>query len=391
MKLTVSGNVVTTQQPLIDDWCQQFPSHSAGGLVFGPEGMLYASGGDGASFTFTDYGQEKNPCGDPPGAVGTKLTAPTAEGGALRAQDFLTPADPQALNGSVIRVDPDTGAGVAGNPLSASADPNAKRHRSPPACATRSASPSSPGSSEIYVGDVGWGAWEEIDRIPAPTDSTVDNFGWPCYEGNGQSAGLRGRRPQPLQTALQHDRERSGRLPPLHLLAQRRRGQRRGMHAGRRLDLRPRLLRRRQLSEPPTTGALFFADYSKRCTWVMFPKNGVTRSLDAESLPQRERPGEPRNRPRRRPLRRRLHRLPAPAQLPRRQPGADRCRESDAAGRPVAAESGIRRHRLDRPRRRRRPLLRLGPRRQRPLQRLDGGETDLDLHQRRQRHGPTAR
>jgi glucose/arabinose dehydrogenase len=74
------------QQPLIsDEWCQQFPSHSIGHLAFGPDGNLYVSGGDGASFTNTDWGQfgggansptPANPCGDPPSPVGTALTPP---------------------------------------------------------------------------------------------------------------------------------------------------------------------------------------------------------------------------------------------------------------------------------------------------------------------------
>ena len=273
MKLTVSGNVVTTQQPLVDGWCQQFPSHSAGGLVFGPEGMLYASGGEGASFTFTDYGQEKNPCGDPPGAVGTKLTAPTAEGGALRAQDFLTPADPQALNGSVIRVDPDTGAGVPGNPLSASADPNAKRLiasglRNPFRFTFK------PGSSEIYVGDVGWGAWEEIDRIPTPTDSTIDNFGWPCYEGNGQSGAYAGAGLN-LCKQLYNTTGSGAAVSPLFTYS----------HSADVVNGEECTQAGASISglafyeggSYPSSynGALFFADYSKRCTWVMFPKNGV--------------------------------------------------------------------------------------------------------------------
>lgn len=41
---------------LAEDWCQQFSSHSVGDLEFGPEGALYASGGEGASFTSADYG-----------------------------------------------------------------------------------------------------------------------------------------------------------------------------------------------------------------------------------------------------------------------------------------------------------------------------------------------
>ena len=76
---------------LIEDWCQQFPSHSIGDLEFGADGALYASGGEGASFDYADYGQSgnpRNPCGDPPGGSGGTQTPPTAEGGALRAQDL---------------------------------------------------------------------------------------------------------------------------------------------------------------------------------------------------------------------------------------------------------------------------------------------------------------
>ena len=73
-RLQAAGNVMTgTEQVLIDDWCQQYPSHSTGTVEFGPDGALYASAGDGASFNFADYGQDGarvNPCGDPPGGVG---------------------------------------------------------------------------------------------------------------------------------------------------------------------------------------------------------------------------------------------------------------------------------------------------------------------------------
>src|SRR5690348_16242593 len=90
-RLQASGDVmVGNEQVLINDWCQQFPSHSVGSLAFGADGKLYVSGGDGASFDFTDYGQTgspKNPCGDPPSPPGTALSPPTAEGGALRSQD----------------------------------------------------------------------------------------------------------------------------------------------------------------------------------------------------------------------------------------------------------------------------------------------------------------
>ena len=119
-RLTASGNFMTgPEQVLINDWCQQYPSHSIGSLAFGADGALYVSGGDGASFNFTDWGQDGNPlnpCGDPPGGVGAKLTPPSAEGGALRSQDLRTPSDPTTLDGAILRVNPDTGAGDARQP-----------------------------------------------------------------------------------------------------------------------------------------------------------------------------------------------------------------------------------------------------------------------------------
>ena len=54
-RLTATGNQMTgSEQVLIEDWCQQYPSHSIGDLAFGADGALYASGGDGASFNFAD-------------------------------------------------------------------------------------------------------------------------------------------------------------------------------------------------------------------------------------------------------------------------------------------------------------------------------------------------
>ena len=81
-RLQASGNVMTgAEQVLIDGWCQQFPSHSIGTLLFGRDGYLYISGGDGASYTHVDYGQygarnyagdQANPCADPPAAAGNR-------------------------------------------------------------------------------------------------------------------------------------------------------------------------------------------------------------------------------------------------------------------------------------------------------------------------------
>jgi glucose/arabinose dehydrogenase len=189
-RLTVSGDAVTEETPLLTGWCQQYPSHSVGDLAFGADGDLYVSGGDGASFTFIDWGQDGsplNPCGDPPGGVGGAMSPPTSEGGSLRAQDVRTLSDPTGLNGAVLRVDPDTGEGAPDNPLSGSSDPNARRivgygFRNPFRFAIR------PGTNEAWVGDVGLSTWEEIDRLGASQGSAPANFGWPCYEGDGGSS-----------------------------------------------------------------------------------------------------------------------------------------------------------------------------------------------------------
>jgi PKD repeat protein len=191
-RLQASGNQMTgAEQVLVEDWCQQYPSHSIGTVEFGRDGALYASGGDGASFGFADWGQAGNPvnpCGDPPGGT---LSPPTAEGGALRSQDLRTSGDPVTLDGSIIRVDPATGTALPTNPLAGSSDPNQRRiiaygMRNPFRFTNR------PGTNELWVGDVGWNDWEEINRVVAPTDAIVENFGWPCYEGPGRQSGYDG-------------------------------------------------------------------------------------------------------------------------------------------------------------------------------------------------------
>ena len=168
-----------SEQVLIRDWCQQFASHSIGDLAFGQDGALYVTSGDGASFNTEDYGQlgsPPNPCADPPN-----------QGGALRSQDVRTLADPTGLNGSLLRLNPATAAAMTGNPLIGSADLNARRivaHglRNPFRFAVR------PGTNEVWIGDVGWRDWEEINVLPNPT-AGLTNFGWPCYEGSGRMAG----------------------------------------------------------------------------------------------------------------------------------------------------------------------------------------------------------
>jgi glucose/arabinose dehydrogenase len=275
----VSGRVSKlsggTEQVLIEGWCQQYPSHSVGALAFGADGALYVSGGDGASFTFADYGQDGNPvnpCGDPPNGAGGSTTPPTAEGGALRSQDLRTTSDPTGLNGAILRVNPDTGAAMPDNPNAGSADANVRRiiahgFRNPFRFAVR------PGTNDLYIGDVGWDSWEEIDHVASPA-APVENFGWPCYEGTGRQpsydnlnlnicenlyAAGAGAVTTPLYT-YNHSSKVSTETCPT---------------GG--SSVSGLAFYNGGTFPSQYNGALFFADYSRNCIWVMFP--------DANGLP----------------------------------------------------------------------------------------------------------
>ena len=277
-RLQASGNTMTgTEQVLVEDWCQQYPSHSVGSVEFGRDGALYASAGDGASFNFVDYGQDGtpvNPCGDPPGGVGATLTPPTAEGGALRSQDLRTSGDPVGLDGTVIRVDPATGNAHAANSASGAPDPNERRIiatglRNPFRLTTR------PGTDEIWVGDVGWNDWEEINRILNGTAPRL-NFGWPCYEGPNRQAGYDSPNlnicenlyaEQGAVTAPFFNYHHSARVVPNESCPT-------GSSSIAGVEFEFAALQHSYPSE--YDDALFFADYSRDCIWVM-PKgaNGI--------------------------------------------------------------------------------------------------------------------
>jgi glucose/arabinose dehydrogenase len=126
-------------------------NHNGGMLQFGPDGDLYASIGDG------DSGVQ-----NAPGAFAQTL------------DDLL---------GSIIRIDPRHDAPYAipaGNPFAGvvGARPELWAYglRNPWRFWLDAA------TGDMVVGDVGYGAREELDLIPAGTSG--QNFGWPCFEGN---------------------------------------------------------------------------------------------------------------------------------------------------------------------------------------------------------------
>jgi glucose/arabinose dehydrogenase len=291
-RLTANGNFMVpgSETVFANDWCQQYPSHSIGTLGFGSDGALYVSGGDAASFTFVDYGQHGAPlnaCGDPPSGVGGTQTPPTAEGGALRAQDLRTTSDPQTLDGTILRVDPITGAALPNNPLYSSVDPNTRKViayglRNPFRFTVR------PGTNEIWIGDVGWNDWEEINLINSPTDSTVENFGWPCYEGTGKQAGYDATN---LNICENLYAQAGGAFSPYFTYN----------HANQVVAGESCPVGSSSISglafytagAYPSTypGALFFSDYSRNCIWAMLkgtnglpdPQNIVTFDAGASS------------------------------------------------------------------------------------------------------------
>jgi glucose/arabinose dehydrogenase/putative cell wall-binding protein len=283
---TPDGNTWTgAEQVLVQAYCQQYPSHSNDDLWVGPDGYLYATAGDGASFAGTgsatgqDFGQwggtkspvvtPANPCGDPPNSAGTANTAPGGQGGALRSQSVRRAAGTAAtLDGALLRIKTSDGSGAPGNPFAASSDPNRQRvlaygFRNPFRFAFR------PGGGEVWVGDVGYNFWEEIDRLSLASLTNV-NYGWPCVEGNQ------------VQTyypdyTLSACPDAPG-LPPnytppyytydhgVHIVAND------GCTVTRGSSISGLAFYTASAYPARFQGALFFADHSRDCIWAMLPK-----------------------------------------------------------------------------------------------------------------------
>ena len=127
---------------------QPYPNHNGGDLAFGPEGYLYIALGDGGAG------------GDPEG----------------RAQSLNT------LLGKLLRIDVD-----GGEPYSVPADnPYASGGGLPEIWAYGLRNPWRISfdqlTGDLYIGDVGQNAWEEVDFLTAGNPGGV-NFGWDYREG----------------------------------------------------------------------------------------------------------------------------------------------------------------------------------------------------------------
>lgn len=147
---TISGNVAIpgSEVVVVDNIPSDMDSHNGGQLRFGPDGKLYATIGDGASYFSVD-----------------SL--------ALRALNL------DQLPGKVLRLN-DDGSAPTDNPFYNG--PTAIRSkvwqyglRNPFKATFR------PSTGRLYISDVGWNDWEELDSAPAGA-----SFGWPCWEGNSR-------------------------------------------------------------------------------------------------------------------------------------------------------------------------------------------------------------
>ncbi len=178
-RLVLVGETASTGFPML------FITHGIGSLVFGTDGTLLVSCGDGAALS--DFGSD--PASYYSQGLNEGIIRSAENVGAFRSQIL------NSLNGKIIRIDPATGNGLPSNPFYDSASPRSPKSRvwtlglrNPfrmvlkPGTGSHFPSDGNPGV--LYVGDVGYDVWEELDVVTGPGM----NFGWPVFEGF--SAGL---------------------------------------------------------------------------------------------------------------------------------------------------------------------------------------------------------
>jgi len=159
-----------------------YDSHGVGSLVFGTDGTLLASCGEGASWSSTDIGSASETYYAQ--ALADGIMQPKENVGAYRAQLV------DSLSGKIVRIDPATGDGIPSNPFYDPANPRAARSRvwalglrNPYRMTLRpntgSHLPADGNPGVLYIGNVGWTTWEALCVCTGPGR----NFGWPAFEG----------------------------------------------------------------------------------------------------------------------------------------------------------------------------------------------------------------
>lgn len=126
---------------------QPYSNHNGGHLVFGPDGMLYIGLGDGGS-----AGDPQNRAQNPQTLLGKMLRINVDQ------LPFTVPGDNPFVGNSAYL--PEIWALGLRNPWRYSFDR---------------------GTGDLYIGDVGQNAWEEVNFQPANPGG--QNYGWNVYEG----------------------------------------------------------------------------------------------------------------------------------------------------------------------------------------------------------------
>ncbi len=159
-----------------------YESHAGGTIVFGRDGSLLLSTGDNAAFSRPDKGSAPDTYYQQ--ALTDGIIRPAEDVGSFRSQM------PSSLSGKILRLDPNTGDGIASNPFYEANAPRSARSRvwalgfrNPfrmnirPGTGSPNPTDGNPGT--LVVGDVGSGVWEDLHIIRAGGE----NAGWPLYEG----------------------------------------------------------------------------------------------------------------------------------------------------------------------------------------------------------------
>jgi len=161
-------------------------SHAGGTLLFGRDGTLLVSTGDNASYSSTDIGSATETYFQQ--AITDGIMTANENVGAFRSQMLTSHC------GKVLRLNPLTGNGVNTNPFYNGAAPRSARSRvwalglrNPYRMAiqpnTGSTNPDDANPGTLFIGDVGWGNWEDMHVIKLPGE----NAGWPLFEGQTEN------------------------------------------------------------------------------------------------------------------------------------------------------------------------------------------------------------
>jgi glucose/arabinose dehydrogenase/PKD repeat protein len=170
---------------------QLHDSHSIGSLVFATDGTLMVSAGDGASYNSIDAGAIRPSDSYMQQALDNNIITDEENVGAFRSQML------NSHSGKLLRINPANGNGVSSNPFYSAEDPRSPKSRvwalgfrNPFRFTLRPGTGSTDSLTgdigEIYIGDVGWGAYEELNIIKA----AGMNCGWPIFEGFNLNTGV---------------------------------------------------------------------------------------------------------------------------------------------------------------------------------------------------------